>query len=240
MRRHDTRSDPGQALVELALVLPLFAMLLIGIVVLGLGVFYQEQVANAAREAARYAAIHSATAQQPTVGHLDPDSEDPPGVTGSKAAYKPLSYVRFDAVEDGWPHMTAFARSKLAGLDASSVQIAACWSGFRDNNTQAFDAPPPGTYEITAGVSETYATTWHQCSIDGHDPTTNSSAIGCEPGLTTDDEASSMSEKQGVIVANRVTTYACYIWSPPMAGFLLIPEQVTLRAVATEPIERQQ
>jgi hypothetical protein len=29
-------------------------------------------------------------------------------------------------------------------------------------------------------------------------------------------------------------------WSPPMAGFLLIPDTVTLRAVISEPIQRQQ
>ena len=57
-----TRVAEGQTLVELTLVLPLFLMVLVGIVILGIGVFYQQQVANAAREAARYAAIHSATA----------------------------------------------------------------------------------------------------------------------------------------------------------------------------------
>jgi hypothetical protein len=37
-----------------------------------------------------------------------------------------------------------------------------------------------------------------------------------------------------------VTAYACYVWQPPMAGFLLLPNQVTLRAVVTEAIQRQQ
>jgi hypothetical protein len=58
--------------------------------------------------------------------------------------------------------------------------------------------------------------------------------------LSRSDTASSASEGQGRIVANQVTVYACTIWNPPMAGFLLIPDQVTLRAVVTEPIERQQ
>ena len=48
--------------------LPLFIVLLSGIVVtLGVGVFYQQQLTNAAREAARYAAIHSETSQCPTI-----------------------------------------------------------------------------------------------------------------------------------------------------------------------------
>ena len=42
------------------------------------------------------------------------------------------------------------------------------------------------------------------------------------------------------VVANRVTVYACYVWAPPMAGFLLIPTTVTFRAVISEPIQRQQ
>ena len=49
-----------------------------------------------------------------------------------------------------------------------------------------------------------------------------------------------MSEGTGKPVANTVTAYACYQWSPPLAGFLLIPSTVTLRAVISEPIERQQ
>jgi hypothetical protein len=39
--------------------------------------------------------------------------------------------------------------------------------------------------------------------------------------------------------ANRVTVYACYVWQPPLAGFLLLPDSVTLRAVITEPLEYQ-
>ena len=68
----------------------------------------------------------------------------------------------------------------------------------------------------------------------------NPDAIPCQPALATIDKASDMSEGQGRIVANRVTAYACLIWTPPMAGFLLMPQTVTLRAVVSEPIQRQQ
>lgn len=237
------RSNPeraGQALVELALVLPLFLMVLFGFIVLGIGVFYQQQVTNAAREAARFAAIHSATAPCPTVSWLDPYDQDPPGTSGTYAVYSPLSYTRCDRPEDEWPDMTAHARSRLFGLDVNAVLVAACWSGYRDNATSAFDAPPPGDYEIAPGVLQTYTTTWSQCTIGGQDPTTASSSIGCASGLATEDEASSMSEGPGVIIGNRVTAYVCYQWAPPLAGFLLIPNEVTLRAVITEPIQRQQ
>ena len=45
----------GQALVEFALVFPLFLMVLFSIISFGLYIFYNQQLANAAREAARYA-----------------------------------------------------------------------------------------------------------------------------------------------------------------------------------------
>jgi Flp pilus assembly protein TadG len=55
----------GQALAEFALVFPIFALVLFGVISLGLWVFYQQQLSGAAREAARYAAIHSSSAQCP-------------------------------------------------------------------------------------------------------------------------------------------------------------------------------
>ena len=65
----------GQALVEFALILPLFIMVLTGVIVLGIIVFYNQQLTNAAREAARFAAIHSASDPFcPVAGHLDPAS----------------------------------------------------------------------------------------------------------------------------------------------------------------------
>lgn len=220
-------SRRGQALVEFALVAPLFAMVLCGIIVLGIGVFYQQQLTNAAREAARYASIHSATAQCPTVPRLPYDPQ----------ISKPLTYTRCDRPEDGWPLMTGHARAAVFGLDRGAVQVSACWSGYRMDISGAYDAPPPNDYEPPLG---TIASTFTQCSIDGHDPTTESDAIRCQPSLPTTDQASAISEAEGRVVANTVTAYACYIWRPPMAGFLLIPSEVIQRAVVTEPIERQQ
>ena len=242
-RVESTRSRVrGQALVELALVLPLFLMVFVGIITLGMGIFFQQQVTNAAREAARYAAIHSATAQRPVVGWLDPNSEDPPGTSGTYAALIPDTYVRWDEPDEGWPDMTAHARNRIFGLNPNAVFISACWSGYRDGVAPggAFDAPPDGVTVDIGGVPYTYQTRWAQCSIDGQDPTNAADQIGCGPGLATVDQASSMSEGPGVIIGNRVTAYACYNWTPPLAGFLLVPQQVTLRGVITEPIQRQQ
>jgi hypothetical protein len=131
--------------------------------------------------------------------------------------------------------MSNAARIKVFGLPSSELNVTACWSGWTDDATGSIDAPPNGT---VAGQSST----WAPCFIDGQDPSLNPEAIGCSAGLynTTTDTASNLSEGQGRIVANQVTAYVCYAWSPPMAGFLLIPETVILRGVITESIQRQQ
>lgn len=214
----------GQALVEFALILPLFLMVLTGVIVLGIIVFYNQQLTNAAREAARFVAIHSASDPFcPVAGHLDPASP-------------PLGYPPggCDSVVASWPRMTAFARSKVFGVNPANVMISACWSGWVWNSNP--DAPPPGTY---APPLDTVDSTWSQCTIDGTDPTADAGAIDCVAGLVTVDTASNLSEGPGRVVANRVSAYACMKWSPPMAGFLLIPDTVTLRAVISEPIKRQ-
>jgi hypothetical protein len=214
----------GQALVEFALILPLFIMVLTGVIVLGIIVFYNQQLTNAAREAARFAAIHSASDPFcPVAGHLDPASP-------------PLGYPPggCDTVAASWPQMTAFARSKVFGVNPANVMISACWSGW--TLTGSPDAPPPGDYLPPLNRVDS---TWSQCTIDGSDPTVNATPIDCAPGLVTVDTASNVSETLDRPVANRVTAYACMEWSPPMAGFLLIPDTVTLRAVISEPIKRQ-
>lgn len=236
LRRRNTSASRGQALVEFALAAPLFFMVLVGIIVLGIIVFYNQQLTNAAREAARFAAIHSASALCSVVGTLTPPLADPnTGHTGAWAP--PLVYYDCDRPQEGWPKMSAHARSKTFGLNRPDVLFSACWSGYR--TATQYDAPPPATYDI-AGQPVQIDSAWAQCQIDGVDPTQDAANIACQTGLPTTDTASSMSEGQGRIVANRVTVYACFDWSPPAAGFLLIPQTVTFRAVVSEPIQRQQ
>jgi len=79
----------------MALTLPIFTMVIFGIITLGIGVFYQQQVTNAAREAARYAAIHSATnGDCPTNSNREP-----------REAIRPRTYYVCDA-----PPLTAGPR----------------------------------------------------------------------------------------------------------------------------------
>lgn len=58
MKKILTKSDLGQELVEYALMLPLFLILVLGIVDLGRAVYYYSAMNNVVREGARYGSIH--------------------------------------------------------------------------------------------------------------------------------------------------------------------------------------
>jgi len=229
------KSERGQTLVEMALAAPMFFMVLIGIIVLGIGVFYQQELTNVAREAARYAAIHSATAQCPTVSNRDPD---PP----------PQSYYRCDQPSARWPEMTSFARERAFGLPPGGIQFSACWSGYWSTDAYGdpsdYDAPPvalpsgpPNPFRYCTIPSDVGGT------IVDVNPRTDPAQIRCTSPMpatsTANDMASSMSASTSLI-SNEVTVFACFNWAPPGAGFLLIPETVTLRAVITETLQYQQ
>jgi Flp pilus assembly protein TadG len=234
MRLTGSRNARGQALAEFALVFPMFLLLLMSIVVFGLYVFYNEQLANAAREAARYAAVHSSTAQCPTVSRLDPPQQ-----------IKPRTYTRCDTPEAGWPKMTAAARSKVWGMDPGQVSLTACWSGYVDasNNYDAWPAASPNTFTdcTMRGTSSTPINP--RTDPDALPcPTTTAASTSVPPTADGDDKASdtAVDTSLGNHYATTVTVYACFVWTPPMAGFVVIPNQITLRAVITEAQQRQQ
>lgn len=219
----------GQALAEFALVFPLFILLLFSIISFGLYVFYNQQLANATREAARYAAVHSSTAQCPTVSRLDPI-----------LPIRPDTYTRCDAPQAGWPNMTQAARSKVWGMSPTQVSLGACWSGYVDaaNNYDALPNAP---------------NTFVDCTINRVNPRTSPSSLGCPVPATIgsafnpakadgDDKASDIAVAVGnnLHYPTTVTVYACFVWHPPMAGFVMIPNQITLRSVVTESLQRQQ
>lgn len=221
MRNH--RHARGQALVEFALVAPLLFLAIGGILTLGMGVFYQQQVVNAAREAARYAAIHSETSQCPTISNRDPyPSMLPPDVPDYDC----------DPPHLRWPFMSEHARGKLFGINASQVQFAACWSGYWDNLVAGWDAAPRN--------GDGDPNEFQECTIGGIDPRVSSGSLSCPPPLTSesDDRASSLAHS-GIATSNTVTVYACYVWTPPFIGEL-ISGPITLRAVITESMQHQQ
>lgn len=228
------RRPLGQALVEFALVAPIFLLALFSVLVFGLYVFYNQQLESAAREAARYAAIHSSTAQCPTVSRIDPTLTNQPG-----------SYFRCDAPEDGWPRMTGVARSKIWGMAPTQVSLTACWSGLVDGNV------PPNA-DVLPG---TPGSTFRQCTMGRIDPSTNPNGLPCPTPATIgsaygisggkadgDDSASSIAAtvSNNTHYPTTVTVYTCFNWTPPMSGFIFIPAQITLKAIATESLQRQQ
>ena len=218
------RSSRGQALVEFALIAPLFVVVLSGIMTFGIGVFYQQQLTNAAREAARFAAIHSATSQCPTASWL------PPNLNMLPNDFDLGNYFACDPPDRRWPQMTAFARDRMFGIDASNVSFAACWSGYwgahgYDEGALALDGTP---------------NEWRDCTMGGLDPRTDTSSLSCPAPLTSsaDDQASDLAAADVAPTANEVTVYACYVWHPPLLGNLL-GTSVTLRATITEAMQHQ-
>jgi hypothetical protein len=192
--------------------------------------YYNQQLANAAREAARYAAVHSSTAQCPTVSWLDPP-----------APVRPDTYTRLcDSPEAGWPKMTQAARSKVFGMAPGDVSLSACWSGYVDPSNN-HDALPQAPNVFT------------DCTIQGVNPRTDPSSLACPAPMTDpsssnptkadgDDKASDIAAavSNSSVYPTTVTVYACMVWAPPMAGFVMIPSTVILRAVVSESLHRQQ
>lgn len=243
------RSEPGQALTEFALVTPVFTMVTVGIIVIGFGLFLQQEVTNAAREAARFAVLHSATSQCPTVSNKAP--------IGLLSV--PNNYFACDPPDRRWPFMTAHSREKVFAMNRGDLRITACWSGYWNKDTSgnwaSGDQPPTPPNVFRECTLQVYG--WSP----GQNPDVDPSAVrtvnprtGLDSGgnrikidcsqdfpLTTaaNDMASNFSKSNG-LNANTVTVLACYQWSPPLAGFLLIPRTVVLTAVISEAMEYQQ
>ena len=234
MKRRLLASERGATLLEFTLLLPLLVLLLVGIIVFGMDIFYQQQINNAAREAARYASTHSATSQCPTVSWLDP---------AAPADLLPAAHLEFysrcDAPETGWAGngsdaagLTKAAQNATIAMPRAQIKVSACWSGFwlvdgggSKVGGLTYDAQPP-----TLSPPES---AYFTCTVGGKDPRKASGTLACpEPSLVADDQGSN-------VPGNSVTVYACYVWTPPMAGFLLLPSQITFRAVATEIVHRQ-
>lgn len=245
----------GQTMTELALVAPLFFMLFFGIIVIGIALFYQQQVANAGREAARYASLNSATSRCPTVSNLAPHTSLLP---------LPNSYHQCDEPAARWPRMTAAARSKLFGIDSAGVQVTACWSGYWTKDTNGLWAAHDerASDPLTGAANE-----FRECTVrvygwtPGQDPTAVASSlqvinprtrlnasgeeirIDCSrqfPVTTAADDMASSYAKSDGVNANQVTVLTCFPYRPPLAGFLLIPSTIHMTSTVTEAMEYQQ
>ena len=224
------------------LILPLFVMTFVGIIVLGMGVFFQQQVTNAAREAARFAAIHTGSALCATHSNRPSDEDFYACPEGAPSAR--------------WPQMRDHARSHVFGLHPSGVQLSACWSGYWTKD------PVSGAYTDWDALPAENGTAndFRNCTIASVDPSSGSvidvdprtaiepltglrKEIACTVPMPLTDIDNDMASAWSASYsgqANEVTVFACYNWTPPLGGFLLIPQTVTLRAVVTETLQYQQ
>jgi Flp pilus assembly protein TadG len=82
--RNAARDDKGQAFVELALVLPIFILLLVGAAEVGRIAFASIEVSNAARAGVSYGAQNHATASD-TTGIQTAATQDGPDLTDLQA-----------------------------------------------------------------------------------------------------------------------------------------------------------
>jgi hypothetical protein len=227
----------GQAIAEFAIVFPIAFVLILAMIVLGLLVFYQQQLTNIAREGARFAAIHSAEVPCPTASWRDPQGAARPN-------FYPIAPLWCDGPNAAgdpypWPKMTDRARSQGWGLNASAVFINACWSGYAPTGTviatgQDYSPPFPQADNPPVDPATGNDNVFAQCTIDRIDPVAATNSLDCRARMTTtaDDPASD-------IPGNQATVYACYRWAPPFAGLLFVPSVVTLRAVVTEVVQNQ-
>ncbi len=64
-RRGSSASGSGQTMVEFAAIATVFLLIVFGVMSLGIAVYSYNTISNAAREAVRYAVVHSPTSSNP-------------------------------------------------------------------------------------------------------------------------------------------------------------------------------
>ena len=104
-----TRRKPrGQAMVEFALVFPVFILLMVGLFDFGRVIWVNDTLATAAREAARFAIVHGGTSLCP-VGPPAPGTEIPP-----VSATCPFPAPSRQAIKDVAQHWAAGTSANVA------------------------------------------------------------------------------------------------------------------------------
>jgi hypothetical protein len=115
------RRDRGQALVEFALVLPIFLMLLMGVFDLGRGIYMYNGVAQAAREIARVTSVYPCAGTPCTLGNT---TQTAAVIQTQKGLIPNLGSPTFSCVDiDGGP-VPKPGPSCLAGEQVKVVIIA--------------------------------------------------------------------------------------------------------------------
>jgi Flp pilus assembly protein TadG len=140
--------DHGQSLVEFALVLPIFLAILIGMVDIGRAVWANNAVANAAREATRYAVVHGGSKENECpVG--------PPVTTGQNQTVIPAASTSCPYPSPSKEGVRDMARAfAIAGGTPMTIQV--CYGIDCSGDTDALNATnargTPVTVTVTSQV----------------------------------------------------------------------------------------
>lgn len=146
MRRYRHHGEPrGQALVEFAIVIPIFILIVVGIFDFGRVVWATSAVTNAAREAARYAIVHGGS----------PDNACPVGPPGQE--------TRVPAASPDCPYPSPSKESirevvqDFAIAGGSPIVVTVCYgdgcSGDTDVSGATNDRGTPVTVSASSSVS---------------------------------------------------------------------------------------
>jgi Flp pilus assembly protein TadG len=139
MRPHRSR---GQALVEFSLILPVFLLMLMGIVDVGRAIWAQNSLASAAREGARFAIVHGGTASNPC-----PVGPPVAGVTQTITASSACPYPS--------PSTQAIKDAVIAAANAggTSLAVTVCYGKGCTGDTNLAGATNARGTEVTVGVT---------------------------------------------------------------------------------------
>ena len=145
MSRHlDASQRPrGQALVEFAVIIPLFLALLMGILDFGRVVWATTSLASAAREAARFAIVHGGSPTDPCP--VGPPSTDTQTVTASASC--PYPSPSKQSIID------AATTAALAG--GSNLAVAVCYGVGCSGNTDTAGATNARGQSVTVTITST-------------------------------------------------------------------------------------
>ncbi len=132
----DRKRRHGQALVEFSLVLPIFLIMLMGVVDVGRAIWAQNSLASAAREGARFAIVHGGS--DTTICPVGPTRRDVTTIPGASSSC-PYPSPSKQAIKD------AVIANATAG--GTGLTVTVCYGTGCSGDTDA----------IVAGVSATNA-----------------------------------------------------------------------------------
>ena len=136
MKRRSRRNARGQALVEFALVAPVFFLILFAIIEGGRFMFYYETLSNATREGARFAIVNGSNSMNCPTGPAEPPgwSCDPTGTT-----------------------VEAKVRSSSFGMTPSAITVGRHWMDGDDTDGSIDDGYNNRGYRVRVTATYTYS-----------------------------------------------------------------------------------